>query len=256
MSEIKPQKYLDDRPADEFTPFHERARKPGSFPVYSVVRVAVTVPTIAIYRAMALGTENVPTTGPVILAPNHFSNVDHLFVSVYLRRHVRFMAKSQLFSNPILAKVISGGGAFPVRRGHGDLETFKTAYTILDNGGCLLIYAEGGRSRTGQLGKPRRGVGLIALESGVPVVPVAIHGSGGVRGWRRGHFPKVAMQYGKPIVFDQVERPTREQQQDAAERIFDVVREMYSGLEKDGRRSVMRSLRAERAAAAEATPSH
>ena len=88
-------------------------------------------------------------------------------------------------------------------------------------------------------------------------MPVAIHGSGGVRGWRRGHFPKVAMQYGKPIVFDQVERPTREQQQDAAERIFDVVREMYSGLEKDGRRSVMRSLRAERAAAAaEATPSH
>jgi len=248
MADIKPQKYRDDRPAEAFDRFHERARTKGTGWTYHAVRVIVTVPTIAIYRAIALGTENVPTSGPVILAPNHFSNVDHFFVAVYLRRNVRYMAKSQLFKNPILSYVISRGGAFPVRRGAGDEETFKTAYTILDRGGALLIYAEGGRSRTGELGKPRRGVGLIALESGAPVVPVAIHGSGGVRGWRRGNFPKVTMQYGEPLTFDIVERPDRHQQQAAADEIFASVREMYGALEERGRRSVLRSLREARAA--------
>ena len=63
----------------------------------------------------------------------------------------------------------------------------------------LLIYAEGGRSRSGELGEPKPGIGRIALESGVPVVPVAIHGSAGVRGWKRFRFPKVTVQYGEPI---------------------------------------------------------
>ena len=65
----------------------------------------------------------------------------------------------------------------------------------------LLMYAEGGRSRSGELGEPKPGVGRIALESGVPVVPVAIHGSAGVRGWKRLRFPKVTVQFGEPLTF-------------------------------------------------------
>ena len=65
----------------------------------------------------------------------------------------------------------------------------------------MLMYAEGGRSRTGDLGEPKRGIGKIALESGAPVVPVAIHGSAHVRGWRRLQFPKVTIQYGEPVTF-------------------------------------------------------
>ena len=60
------------------------------------------------------------------------------------------------------------------------------------------MYCEGGRSRTGRLGEPKAGVGRLALESGVPVVPLAIHGSAGVRGWKRLRFPKVTLQYGEP----------------------------------------------------------
>ena len=116
----------------------------------------------------------------MILAPNHFSNMDHFFAAVYLRRKVRFMAKSQLFfRNRILDYIYRVGGVFPVRRGHHDEEAFVTAHSILDHGGCVLIYAEGGRSRTGKLGEAKPGVGRLALESGVPVVPVAIHGSQG-----------------------------------------------------------------------------
>ena len=98
-----------------------------------------------------------PTDGPVILAPNHFSQMDHFFTGLYLRRKVRFMAKSQLFGPPVLTYVYTHGGVFPVRRGHHDEEAFKTAYAILEQGGMLLVYAEGGRSRSGELGEVEAG---------------------------------------------------------------------------------------------------
>src|SRR5262245_54240514 len=185
--------------------------------------MVLTPPTLLLYRARAIGAENVPTSGPVILAPNHFSQWDHFFAGVFLRRKVRFMAKSQLFSNPVIKWIFFHGGAFPVRRGHQDEEAFKTAFTVLERGGCMLMYPEGGRSRTGGIGEPRPGVGRIALESGVPVVPVAIHGSMGVRRWRKFSFPKVTIQYGEPIVFDVVPEPTREQQLEVATGIFERV---------------------------------
>ncbi len=97
------------------------------------------------------------------------------------------------------------------------------------------MYAEGGRSRTGDLGEPKRGVGKLALETGAPVVPVAIHGSAHVRGWRRLHFPKVTIQYGEPLVFPVEANPSREQQQEVANQVFDQVRMMYVALEEKGR---------------------
>ena len=71
----------------------------------------------------------------MILAPNHFSQMDHFFAAVYLRRKAQFMAKSQLFRNPIIKYIFKHGGVFPVRRGHHDEEAFKTANTVLDRGG-------------------------------------------------------------------------------------------------------------------------
>jgi 1-acyl-sn-glycerol-3-phosphate acyltransferase len=243
MADIKPQVYKDPRPASYFTRFHERARRRGPDWVYDFARVILTPPTMLIYRARAIGTEHVPATGPVILAPNHFSQWDHFFAGLYLRRKVRFMAKSQLFKPPFLTFILSHGGAFPIRRGHRDEEAFETAYTILDRGECMLIYAEGGRSRTGGLGEPRPGIGRIALESGVPVVPMAIHGSAGVRAWRRLRFPKVTVQYGEPLSFPVEKSPARERQLEVAKEIFDRVRAMYVALEEQGRRGVIRALR-------------
>jgi 1-acyl-sn-glycerol-3-phosphate acyltransferase len=243
MADIKPQVYKDPRPAEYFTPFHERARSRAPDAIYDIARIILTPPTLLFYRAAAIGVDNVPRSGPVILAPNHFSQWDHFFAGVYLRRKIRFMAKSQLFSNPAIEFIFRHGGVFPVRRGHRDAEAFITAHSILDDGGCLLMYAEGGRSRTGNLGQPRPGVGRLALESGVPVVPVAIHGSSKVRGWKRLRFPKVTIQYGEAMSFEAVEHPTREQQLEAAEQIFDRVRAMYVGLEEQGRWAVIKALR-------------
>ena len=243
MPDLKPQVYKDPRPAEHFTRFHERSRRRGPDWIYDVARIVLTPPTLLVYRCAAIGVDNVPPSGPVILAPNHFSQWDHFFAGVYLRRKVRFMAKSQLFTNPVITWILHHGGAFPVRRGHKDEEAFITAHTILEKGGCLLMYTEGGRSRTGRLGSPRPGVGRVALESGIPVVPVAIHGSLGVRGWKRLRFPKVTVQYGEPMTFDVVEHPTREQQLDAAEQIFDGVRAMYVALDEKGRWAVIKALR-------------
>ena len=241
MAEIKPQIYKDPRPANYFDRYHAWARTHGAGWTYEFVRMVVTPISIFLYRCRAIGTENVPEQGGFIIAPNHFSNMDHFFAGVYTRRKIRFMAKSQLFGKSrLLTYVFRVGGVFPVRRGHHDEEAFQTAHAILDNGGCVLIYAEGGRSRTGTLGEPKPGVGRLALESGLPVVPVAIHGSQGVRRWRRLNFPKVTVQYGEPVSFDVVEHPSREQQLACARQIFDRVKAMYEPLERGGRRAVLK----------------
>lgn len=230
MSDMKPQVYKDERPAEYFAQFHERARK-GVGWTYTFVRLLISLPTLLLYRTRAIGRENVPESGAVILAPNHFSQMDHFFCGLYLKQKIRFMAKSQMFGTPILTYIYSHGGVFPIRRGHHDEEAFKTAFTILERGEMLLMYAEGGRSRTGKLGEVKPGIGRIALESGAPVVPVAIHGSAKVRRWKRLRFPKVTVQFGKPLHFPAEETPGRERQLEVAEQIFAPVREMYGALE-------------------------
>jgi 1-acyl-sn-glycerol-3-phosphate acyltransferase len=229
MADMKPQVYKDERPAEYFDQFHASARR-GVGWTYTFVRILVSVPTLLIYRVRAIGTENVPKSGALILAPNHFSQMDHFFVGLYLRRKIRFMAKSQMFGAPVLTYIYKHGGVFPVRRGHRDEESFKTAFTILGQDQMLLVYAEGGRSRSGKLGEVKPGLGRIALESGAPVVPVAIHGSERVRRWKRLRFPRVTVQFGEPLAFPVEPDPSRERQLEVSGEIFARVREMYEGL--------------------------
>jgi 1-acyl-sn-glycerol-3-phosphate acyltransferase len=161
---------------------------------------------------------------------------------------VRFMAKSQLFKPP-MQFVFSHGGVFPVRRGHRDEEAFITAGSILSQGGCVAMYCEGGRSRTGRIGDVARpGIGRLALESGAPIVPVAVHGSSLVRNWRRLQFPKVTVQYGEPFAFERVAEPTRDQQQAVADAILDEIRTLYGRLDELGREASLARARAERRA--------
>lgn len=232
MSEIREQVYRDPRSAAEMAPFHEYARTHGPGWTYPAARVLLTPVALLLYRTRAVGRRNVPAPGGFILAPNHFSNMDHFFCGVYLRRQIRFMAKSQFFGGqPVLSYVFRVAGHFPVRRGERDDEAFATAHSILARGGCVGMYAEGGRSRTGGLGEPKAGIGRLALESGAPVVPVAIHGSKDVRGWRRGRLPRITVSYGEPLTLERVEAPSKEQALEAARTIFARVREQYEALD-------------------------
>jgi 1-acyl-sn-glycerol-3-phosphate acyltransferase len=239
---MKEQVYKDPRPAEHFERFHRRTRAKKPNWMYEGVRLVLTPYIVFFYRARCIDSDNIPADGPAIIAPNHFSFLDHFFVAVYLRRKVQFMAKSQLFKPP-LEIVFNNGGVFPVRRGHHDEEAFKTAHAILERGGIVVMYAEAGRSRSGELGTPRHGLGRLALESGVPVVPTAIAGTERVRNWKRLQFPKVTVQFGEPLRFERVEEPTREQAQAASVVVFERVKEMYSRLRTEGRRSVVRAAR-------------
>jgi 1-acyl-sn-glycerol-3-phosphate acyltransferase len=248
LAKMKAQVYRDARPAEHFERFHQRARTRGPDWVYEVVRLITSIYGWGFFRARCISAEKVPATGPVILAPNHFSFMDHFFLGAFIRRHVRFMAKSQLFTPP-MQFVYSHGGVFPVRRGARDEETFITANHILHGGGCLAMYCEGGRSRTGALSeRAKSGIGRIALETGAAVVPVAIHGSSKVRNWKRLQFPKVTVLYGEPFRYERVAEPTREQQQAVADEIFGEIRVLYAALDQAGRKGMVARVREQRRA--------
>jgi 1-acyl-sn-glycerol-3-phosphate acyltransferase len=241
--ELKPQVYRDERPKEYFDRFHSLVRdhEPEA-KVYEVVRVLTVLHAIITFRARGIGSQNVPN-GPVILAPNHASFMDHFFTGAFIRRRVQFMGKSQLFKG-IGAWIFSHGGVFPVRRGFADEEAFTTAFRILERGGPVVMYCEGGRSRTGKVGEEARpGIGRLALESGAPVVPVAILGSHQVRNWKRLQFPRVTVCYGEPFRFPLVPESTREQQQEVADYILERIRELHGELSRLGHRGALRDAR-------------
>jgi 1-acyl-sn-glycerol-3-phosphate acyltransferase len=245
---LKPQVYKDDRPAEYFTRFHERTRSRRPDYMYKVVRMVLTPYLLLVHRARCIDSDKIPPEGPVIIAPNHFSFMDHFFTAAFMRREVHFMAKSQLFKRP-MQFVYDHGGVFPILRGRRDEEAFKTAHAVLGRGDVIVMYAEGGRSRSGELGEAKPGIGRLALETGATVVPTAISGTQHTRNWKRFNFPKVTVQYGDPIRFDQVvEEPTREQAQAAAQIVFERIETLYYALQRDGRRNAVRASRAARAA--------
>jgi len=231
LTPIRAQVYKDPRPKEHFDRFHERARTRDPDIVYDMTRVLTSIYAWTFFRARGRDAQKVPTRGPVILAPNHSSFMDHFFAGAFIRRRVRFMAKSQLFVPP-LQWVYTHGGVFPVRRGFQDEEAFVTANGILQRGGAIVMYCEGGRSRTGELSEqPKRGIGRLALESGATVVPVAIHGSSRVRNWKRAQFPKVMVKYGDAVRWPQTGDPTRDQQQAVADEILARIRTLYATLD-------------------------
>jgi 1-acyl-sn-glycerol-3-phosphate acyltransferase len=255
MSDLAPmreQVYTDPRPKEHFDRFHERARTREPDWAYELTRFLTSLYAYTLLRVRSISSEQVPGRGAVILAPNHFSFMDHFLMGCYIRRKVRFMAKSQLFKPP-MQFIYTHGGVFPVRRGARDEEVFTTAETILGRGGAITMYCEGGRSRTGKLAEQaKRGIGRLALETGAPVVPIAIHGSSRIRNWKRLKFPKVTVQYGEPLRWERVAEPTREQQQAVADEILTEIRRLYAGLDEHGRKGVLRRVRAQRRAAAKA----
>jgi 1-acyl-sn-glycerol-3-phosphate acyltransferase len=248
LSSMREQVYTDPRPKEYFDRFHTRARERQPDWVYELVRVGTSLYAYTVFRCRPIAPDNVPGRGGVILAPNHFSFMDHFLIGCYLRRKMRFMAKSQLFKPP-QQWVYTHGGVFPVRRGARDEEAFITAERILAKGGAVTMYCEGGRSRSGKISEHAKpGIGRLALETGAVVVPIAVHGSSRIRNWKRLQFPRVTVQYAEPIRWERIEHPTREQQQAVAEEILVEIKRMYAGLQQHGRKGVLKRVRAERRA--------
>ena len=145
------------------------------------------------YNLKFEGRENIPTDENVIYTPNHRSNADPPLVGSFLKGHISFMAKEELFKNKIFAWLIRSLGAFPVSRGKGDMKVIDTSIERLDND-SLMIFPEGGRSKDGKVQKGHTGAALIAARSGKRIVPVGV-----VYGDKLRFRTKVTIKYGKPI---------------------------------------------------------
>lgn len=168
------------------------------------------------------GAENVPAEGPVILAANHVSYLDPPVVGCGIWRPAHFMAKEELFRNPVFGRYIRALYAFPVRRGAGDRAALKHSLEVLERGEALVLFPEGTRSPTGELQEPEMGVGLIACRTGAPVVPVYIEGTRDAMAGGKIRRARIRVTYGRPLWFrpEGEKKPGRDDYETAARRIM------------------------------------
>ncbi|GAC1354471.1 MAG: hypothetical protein NVS4B11_28100 [Ktedonobacteraceae bacterium] len=167
-------------------------------PLYEIIRCLIAVPILSLAARIRLkGRYNVPKHGPFLIASNHLSWTDIPFVPLFLPRRVVYMGKEEYFTSKI-AWLVRFLGAFPVKRGEGDRQALRAADEQLKKGNVVVLFPEGTRSKAHMLAKGHAGLGMIALRSGVPVVPVAIWGSEKVL---KQFGPRVTISYGEPMVF-------------------------------------------------------
>lgn len=171
------------------------------------------------------GAENVPEEGGVIVAANHSSYLDPPVIGVALRRQATYMAREGLFKIPLLKNFVSAF-SFPVKRGRPRPSTIKEAVHRLRRGELIVMFPEGGRSENGKFLDPKRGIGLIATMSGVPVVPTLIRGTErafpvGARFIRPA---KIRVIFGKPLI---IQKGYSEVEKDFQERVAnDIMKEI------------------------------
>ncbi|OQA91627.1 MAG: 1-acyl-sn-glycerol-3-phosphate acyltransferase [Elusimicrobia bacterium ADurb.Bin231] len=152
----------------------------------------------SIYLLKIKGIENIPATGAFILAANHNSLADPPLVGSCIKRKIYYIAKKQLFDIPVFGWIIKKSNAFPVDRESADISAFKTALKILSDGNGMLIFPEGTRKKTGPRKKLKRGVAVLAANTGAPVIPVAI-----INNDLLPRLCRLQVIFGKPMRFDQ-----------------------------------------------------
>lgn len=180
---------------------------------YSFARSVVKGVFTPLYRIEVIGAENFPKDGGVLLCTNHIHNFDPPVVGITAPRPVHFMAKEELFSVPVLGKMVNHLNAFPVKRGMSDREALRKGLAVLKEGHVLGLFPEGTRSKTGELGKGLAGAGFFALRSQAHIVPCAIIGPYKA-------FNKLRVVYGQPIDMEDLR-----ERKAGAEEVTDVIME-------------------------------
>jgi glycerol-3-phosphate dehydrogenase (NAD(P)+) len=215
----------------ELSAYHARTRTRGVNPfVYWPTRIALQPLLMLLFRLQRIGREHIPSEGGLILAPNHRSFLDPWVVGVCLRRPIYFVAKCELFEKRWMGWFLNALGAFPIRRGESDEEAMETARILVERGEAIMIFPEGTRIRRGSLGEPKRGVGRLALETGAPVVPIAVLGTERIRRGLLIRPYKVRVRCGRPLTFPRVESPSAHLASEVTARIWPCVELQYEWL--------------------------
>jgi len=188
--------------------------------LYTICKLLAVVIMKVLFRLEARGTEHVPRTGPVLIVANHSSVLDPPMVGGMTPRKLTFLAKAELFRVPGIGAFLRRLGAQPLRRGGADPSALRLAQRVLQNGGGVLVFPEGTRGEEGVLRPAKPGAALLAMQTGVPVVPAYVSGSG--RAWPRGRrLPrpaKVRVTFGAPLTFQKATGSDRKAQYEATSR--------------------------------------
>lgn len=203
---------------------------PGDRWFYRTVRLLSVATLCATYRLSCEGADNLPAAGAAIIASNHKSSLDPFFVGHAFARPVRYFAKAELFGNGALRWAVTELGAIRVGRGESDRSALESALAALARGEALIIYPEGHRMRDDAVHDFLPGVGMLALRSGVPVIPVGIKGSGQVVRNGRPGLPVVRVKAGPAVDLSGLEGKKSAMYAQAAVRIRGAVEELYGSL--------------------------
>ena len=164
--------------------------------LYWVIKGCLTPVLRVGFRIRVEGREHLPKKGPVILASNHRSFLDSIFIPLVVRRRVTFVAKAEYFDDPKTAWFFKGVGQIPIRRegGSASERALDSAMDVLREGGVFGIYPEGTRTRDGYLHRGHTGVARLALRAGAPIVPVGLIGTDDIQ-----PVDKRMPRFGKPV---------------------------------------------------------
>ena len=180
-----------------------------------------------VYNFKIEGIENIPQDRPLVMASNHRSYADPVILTIPMKRPVTYMAKEELFKNKLFGWFITKLGAFPVKRGAGDMQVIEDSIGILNSGRNLVIFPEGTRSKDGKVGKGKTGVALIAAKSGADVIPCGIIFEGEKLKFRS----KLTLRFGKVIPAEEiaVEDASSKSLKGVKKRIMSAITELVEG---------------------------
>ncbi len=191
---------------------------------YFVFRAICAAITLFLFRFKTTGKENIPPKGGFLIASNHTSYLDPVMVGVACPRRLNYMARHDLFNNPLFATILKACCVFPVKRNSADSDALKRAMRHLKNGEGLLLFPEGGRQSDVHRSKPEAGIGFLAAKAGVPVIPVFVSGTDrALPRYARFIRPavKISVHFGKQIYIE-----GRMPYQDIAEKIMGNIRHL------------------------------
>jgi 1-acyl-sn-glycerol-3-phosphate acyltransferase len=170
---------------------------------WAVGRVYMGWPTRLATRARAYGRENVPATGGVVYAINHLHWIDIPLLGVVSPRNVWFVAKAEAANHRVAGWYLRLFGTIAIRRGESDRDAVRKMREEARRGNVIGLFVEGTRQRSGRPGSAQPGAAMVALQEGVPVVPVAIYGT---QHWRIGNFRRCSVAFGEPLTFEGLPR--------------------------------------------------